>query len=118
MVRSQTKKINYEQVYMKNLVPKIQKLDMKNNNHGNQPTNNTSLLNAPQPPNSRESGQNAASIRHSINPVIESPSAYNSKINYKIFAEKPERNSNSISSKISNGLQNMKITLRSESASS
>jgi hypothetical protein len=88
---------------MKNLVPKIQKLGLKE--HGN----SHALRDV-----SRDSSLISASIRQSINPVNESPSNYNSKINYKIFAEKPERRD----LKLANGLQNMKITLRSESASS
>jgi len=88
---------------MKNLVPKIQKLGIKD--HGN----NHVLKDM-----SRDSGLISANIRQSINPINESPSSYNSKINYKIFSEKPERRD----LKLVNGLQNMKMTLRSESASS
>ena len=74
---------------MKNLVPKIQKLEIKN--HSNHPSN----------------------IRQSINPINESPNSFSSKINYKVFADNSRKNI-----KLANALENMKISLRSESASS
>ena len=109
VIRPQTKKLNYEQVYMKNLVPKIQKLDIKNNKNSKHEQAYSTM---PDTPNS-----NTTTTTSFINPVNEMPTTIvhqPTKIKYSIFANNPTRKN----IKISNALESMKMTLRSESSNS
>ena len=88
VIRSQTKKFNYEHAYMKNLVPKVQKLNF-NSSPSHQPDQ------VAQPKKAAKSGD-------------DSSSNFSSKINYKLFSG----NNSKLTSKMSS------LQCRSESSAS
>jgi len=92
-------------------VPKLQKLDIKSSNRSEHATEQVTSANHT---------ATGSSIKQSTNPVSEmsAPShdfnQLGSRIKYNLFADNPSRKN----VKISNALESMKMTLRSESTNS